>query len=129
MPPTYHCPGGSSKRADQSKTTYLTPRGKATSFPGSEGIKIQKITDGTSNTIFVVDAGNDRAATWTKPDDWDVDPRLDPKDIFGHHPGGTPFSFADGSVRFIKETVDPRTLRDADRPRWRRGDQPGCVLT
>ena len=110
MPPTYHCPSGSSKRADQSKTIYLTPRGKATIFPGSEGIKIQKITDGTSNTIFVVDAGNDRAVTWTKPDDWDVDPKLDLKGIFGHHPGGTPFSFADGSVRFIKETVDPKVL-------------------
>src|SRR5271157_1572247 len=110
MPPTYRCPGGSSKRADLGKTTYLTPRGKATIFPGSEGIKMQKITDGTSNTIFVVDAGNDRAVTWTKPDDWDVDPRLDLKGIFGHHPGGTPFSFADGSVRFIKETVDPKTL-------------------
>jgi len=110
MPPTYHCPAGSSKRADLGKTTYLTPRGKATIFPGSEGIKIQKITDGTSNTIFVVDAANDRAVTWTKPDDWDVDPKLDLKGIFGHHPGGTPFSFADGSVRFIKETVDPKTL-------------------
>jgi prepilin-type processing-associated H-X9-DG protein len=85
-------------------------QGKATIFPGSEGIKIQKITDGTSNTIFVVDAGNEHAVTWTKPDDWDVDPRLDLKGIFGHHPGGTPFSFADGSVRFIKETVDPKTL-------------------
>ncbi len=49
--------------------------------------------------------------TWTKPDDWDVDPKLDLKGIFGHHPGGTPFSFADGSVRFIKETVDPKTLQ------------------
>ena len=110
MPPTYRCPGGSSKRADLGKTTYLAPRGKATIFPGSEAIKIQKITDGTSNTILVVDAGNDRAVTWTKPDDWDVDPKLDLKGIFGHHPGGTPFSFADGSVRFIKETVDPKTL-------------------
>ncbi len=48
MPSTYHCPSGTSKRADLGKTTYLTPRGKATIFPGSEGIKIQKITDGTS---------------------------------------------------------------------------------
>jgi prepilin-type processing-associated H-X9-DG protein len=108
MPPTYHCPGGSSKRVDLGKTTYLTPRGKATIFPGSEGIKLQKITDGTSNTIFVVDAGNERAVTWTKPDDWDVDPKLDLKGIFGHHPGGTPFAFADGSVRFMKETVSPK---------------------
>ena len=94
---------GSSRRADRGKTTYLTPRGKATIFAGPEGIKIQKITDGTSNTIFVVDAGDDRAVTWTRPDDWDVEPKLDLKGIFGHHPGGTTFSFADGSVRFIKD--------------------------
>ncbi len=110
MPPTYRCPGGGSRRADQSKTTYLTPRVKATIFPGAEGIKIPKITDGTSNTIFVVDASNDRAVTWTRPDDWDIDSKLDLKGIFGHHPGGTPFSFADGSVRFIKDSVAPGVL-------------------
>ena len=110
MPPTYRCPSGSSKRADLGKTTYLTPRGKSTIFPGSEGIKIPKITDGTSNTIFVVDASDDRAVVWTKPDDWDVDPELDLKGIFGHHPGGTNFSFADGSVRFIKDSVDPKVM-------------------
>ena len=48
---------------------------------------------------------------WTKPDDWDVDPTLDLKGIFGHHPGGTSFSFADGSVRFIKETMDPKVMQ------------------
>ena len=35
------------------------PRGTSTIFPGGEGVKIPKITDGTSNTIFVVDADND----------------------------------------------------------------------
>jgi Protein of unknown function (DUF1559) len=110
IPSTYRCPGGSFKRADQGKTTYLTPRGKATIFPGSEGIKIQKITDGTSNTIFVVDAGNDHAVTWTQPEDWNVDPQPNLKGIFGHHPDGTSFGFADGSVRFIKETVDPKVF-------------------
>jgi prepilin-type processing-associated H-X9-DG protein len=110
MPPTYRCRSSSLIRADAGKTTYLTPRGKSTIFPGSEGTKIQKITDGTSNTLFVVDASSDRAVVWTRPDDWDVDPTVDLKGIFGHHPGGTNFSFADGSVRFIKDTVDPKVM-------------------
>ncbi len=56
MPTSYVCPSESDRRVDRGKTTYLTPRGKATIFPGPEGIKIQKITDGSSNTIFAVDA-------------------------------------------------------------------------
>jgi prepilin-type processing-associated H-X9-DG protein len=110
IPPPYRCPNISGKREDRSKTTYLTPRGKGTIFPGSEGVKIQKVTDGTSNTIFVIDANDDHAVIWTKPDDWEVDPPADPTAIFGHHPQGTNFSFADGSVHFIKETVAPKTL-------------------
>jgi prepilin-type processing-associated H-X9-DG protein len=110
MPETYRCPMSSAKRADLGKTAYLTPRGKSTVFPGSEGVKIQSITDGTSNTIFVVDASNDRAVVWTKPDDWDVEPALDLKGVFGHHPSGTNFAFADGWVRFIKDKVDPKVL-------------------
>jgi prepilin-type processing-associated H-X9-DG protein len=111
MPVTYRCPVMSSKRADAGKTTYLTPRGKSTIFPGPEGVKLQKITDGTSNTIFVVDASNERAVVWTKPDDWDVEPTFDMKVLFGHHPGGTNFAFADGSVRFIKDKVDPKVMQ------------------
>ena len=91
IPPTYRCPAGSRKRADLGKTTYLVPRGASTIFPGPEGVKIQKVTDGTSNTIFVVDAGNERAVPWTKPEDWEVDPGIDLKGIFGHHPEGTNF--------------------------------------
>ena len=57
-----------------------------------------------------MDASDEKAVVWTKPDDWDVDPKVDLKGIFGHHPGGTSFSFADGSVRFIKENVDPKVM-------------------
>ncbi len=106
MPAVYRCPAARTLKADAGKTTYLTPRGTATIFPGSEGVKIQKITDGTSNTIMLVDAADDRAVVWTRPDDWNVDPKLDMKGIFGHFPGGTILGFADGSVRFIKETVE-----------------------
>jgi prepilin-type processing-associated H-X9-DG protein len=82
-------------------------------------VKIQKITDGTSNTIFFVDAPNNLAAIWTKPDDWEIGRDTDLKKIFGHHPDGTNFAFADGSVHFLKDSLDPKTLnrlltRDGD---------------
>ena len=32
--------------------------------------------------------------------------------LFGHHPKGTNFGFADGSVRFLKETITPKVLHD-----------------
>jgi prepilin-type processing-associated H-X9-DG protein len=111
MPATYHCPSGSPKPAKEGKTTYLTPRGPATIFPGAQAVKIQEITDGTSNTILVVDANDDAAVTWTKPDDWDIAADLKIQSLFGHHPKGTNFGYADGSVRFLKETVLPKVLQ------------------
>jgi len=108
MPTTYACPSGSQALAKEGKTTYLTPRGPATIFPGATAVKIQEVTDGTSNTLFDVDANDAAAVIWTKPDDWEVAPELKTQSLFGHHPGGTNGGFADGSVRFFKETTAPK---------------------
>jgi len=111
MPKAYACPSGSKALAAGGKTTYLTPRGPATIFPGAVGVKIQDVADGTSNTVLLVEAGDDLAVTWTKPDDWEVAPEFQTRGLFGHHPRGTNFGFADGSVRFLKETVSPKLLQ------------------
>jgi len=112
MPAVYTCPSGSRTPAKEGKTSYLTPRGPATTFPGAEGVKLQDVTDGTSNTIFVVDASDAAAVTWTKPDDWDIAVEIKAQGLFGHHPKGTNFGFADGSVHFLKETIKPKVLHD-----------------
>jgi hypothetical protein len=112
MPGVYHCPSGSPTPAREGKTSYLTPRGPETIFPGALGIKLQDITDGTSNTIFVVDASDAAAVTWTKPDDWDISAQLGAQSLFGHHPKGKNVATADGSVRFLKETVTPKVLNN-----------------
>jgi prepilin-type processing-associated H-X9-DG protein len=111
MPRIYACPVGSKALAAEGKTTYLTPRGPATLFPGAEGIKLKDVTDGTSNTIMAVDASDDMAVIWTKPDDWEVAPNFQLQGLFGHHPRGTNFGFADGSVHFLKETIMPKVLQ------------------
>ena len=58
-------------QAPLNMTTYLTVRGKNTAFPGAEGIKLTDITDGTSNTIMIVEASDKKAVPWAKPDDFE----------------------------------------------------------
>jgi prepilin-type processing-associated H-X9-DG protein len=115
MPPTYRCPSASSDLASQGKTRYLTPRGKSTIFPGNETVKLRDVTDGTSNTIMVVETGDADAVVWTKPDDWKVDPEPNMAGVLTNHAGGdgtgSNFGFADGSVRFFNERIKPATLR------------------
>jgi len=111
MPAVYRCPSISQKSEFREKTTYLVPRGKATVFPGAKGVGLKEITDGTSSTILTVDAGDDLATVWTKPQDWEVDPEVDMKGLFGHHPEGTNVGMADGSVHFLKETIKLELLK------------------
>ncbi len=64
-----------------------------------------------SNTIMVVEAGDKLAVEWTKPDDFTPDAKDPIKGLPGHHPRGFNASWADGSVHFISETIDAKTLQ------------------
>ncbi len=109
MPQSLLCP--TSTLAGTGKTTYLTPRGKHTIFPGSEGSKIQEITDGTSNTIMVVEANDQNAVIWTKPDDWETGEMPTMDALLGLHPNGFNVLFGDGSVRSLNGTINVDTFR------------------
>ena len=108
MPATYR---SSAKLAAQGKTTYVGLKGEHTMFPGRHPVAIREVTDGTSNTIFVVDANDEHGVIWTKPDDLEYDPDKPLEGLVGHFPHEFNAAFVDGSVHFISDKIKPKTLR------------------
>jgi hypothetical protein len=109
MPPLYRCPG--SKLKEKGRTNYVVSVGPQTVFHGRQGTPIKDITDGTSNTIMVVECDDPHSPVWTKPDDLPFDPK-DPMRGLGHiFTGGFQLAMCDGSVRFTSTSIPPETLR------------------
>jgi hypothetical protein len=99
---------------EQGKTVYLAPVGKDLAFTGKEtGRRLPaEFSDGTSNTILLVEAEDARAVPWTKPEDLTID--MDRPSVgLGRQSGGFLFVLADGSVHFVKPTISKETLRAA----------------
>jgi hypothetical protein len=108
MPALYAVPG--KKPAIEGGTRIQGFVGKGAFFEGKRGLGIGSFTDGLSNTFMLVEA--EREVPWTKPDDlpFDPDAKMLPK-LGGAFPGGFHALFGDGSVRFLKSTTKPETLK------------------
>jgi len=95
-------------------TCYRAFVGKDTLLDPIRSVKLSQVTDGTSNTLMVVEAND--AVAWTKPDDLPFDPAKHGRGngLLGAgsaHRDGFNAAFADGSVRFIKSSVPLDVLR------------------
>jgi hypothetical protein len=108
IPPTFLSP--SVPYHNDGKTVYLGVAGEGLAF-GREGRKISDFTDGTSNTVLMVEANPDQGVVWTKPQDWNFDERRPMEGLGSAQPGGFIVSMADGSVQFVASNVDPETWK------------------
>lgn len=89
---------------------YFLLVGPGTVFdPDRAPATLRNITDGTSNTIGVVEAK--RKIPWTKPEDIAYDPDKPLPTLGGFFEGGYNAAYMDGSVHFLAEDLDEATLR------------------
>ncbi|MEZ6062100.1 MAG: DUF1559 domain-containing protein [Planctomycetaceae bacterium] len=100
MPNVFRSPASAGHEPDVGMTLFVAPLTASTIFgqPGP-GVKITDITDGTSNTILLVEAAADRAVIWTKPDDLMIDLKNPLSSIIDENADGFAALFADGSAR------------------------------
>jgi prepilin-type processing-associated H-X9-DG protein len=97
-------------------TNYVAVVGPETVWPAPGACSIGDISDGTSNTIIVVEVAGS-GIHWAEPRDLHVmqmSPDVNPSAGMGlssRHEGGTHVLFGDGSVRFIANATPRKTLQ------------------
>jgi Protein of unknown function (DUF1559) len=90
------------------KTHFRVFTGGGAVFDVIQQTKIQDISDGTSNTVMVVESAE--PVIWTKPEDLEFDPEKPiVKKLLRFVDDVAVVAFCDGSARFIKKKVEEKT--------------------
>lgn len=92
--------------AKDGKTTYVIPTGNDVIGSTTEPLTLEKISDGTSRTILIMDVSPESAVIWTKPEDWEFEASDPTKGLFAKDQTLLLAGFADGSVRWLENDVD-----------------------
>lgn len=88
---------------------YRVFYGKGAMFDLRKGPRINDITDGTSNTLLIVET--EEGVPWTKPDELEYDPEKALPKLGKQYPEVFQAAFADGSVRVLQRKISEKTLR------------------
>lgn len=100
-------------KAKEGETFYQAFTGKDALF-GTGKKTLVGITDGTSNTIMTVEAGD--PVIWTKPADVAYDAKKPLPKLGGMFDGNFNIGLADGSVMWVRKGFDEKTMRGAITP-------------
>jgi prepilin-type processing-associated H-X9-DG protein len=106
MPAAFACPYNSERQGYSEMSPYQVIVGPRTMFTGRPiGVRLDEVTDGTSDTILVTETND--LAPWTAPHDVAFTTASSFGTCESEHAGGFNTAMADGSVKFIKSTIDP----------------------
>ena len=104
MPSYFKCPSDPDPKPGM--TNYVAVIGPSTCFrPDFQPVRFADITDGTSNTLLLGESR--RAVPWTKPEDLRFDQNIPFSGLGSAHNSGFNALLADGSVKFLKNTISP----------------------
>jgi beta-lactamase regulating signal transducer with metallopeptidase domain len=117
MPAIYSFPAPSGGPSSRTNASYFVFTGQGAALDPvaarerktAKSPTIMDITDGTSNTILVVEARRD--IPWTKPEDIPLAPNGVLPDLGGFTPDGFNAAFADGAVFYLKKSIHPAVLK------------------
>jgi hypothetical protein len=90
-------------------TTLQAPVGKDTIYGQSKATSFSMITDGTSNTIWLVEVQPERSVPWTAPQDYEFVPEDPTKGLQATDDSQFIVGFADGSVRRLPSGIPAQT--------------------
>jgi hypothetical protein len=102
----YQLPYGESKPG---YTHYRSFVGNGAAFEPIQGLKLSQFTDGTSNTLFVVEAAE--GVPWTKPDEIEFDPAKPMLKHLRFEKGRCCILMCDGSVRAVSDKLKDSVLK------------------
>ena len=89
----------------------MIPRGKGTLFESKQPIPAKDIPDGAENTLMLVEVQEEESVVWTKPADFEYDPKS-PEPILKRLKGpGSRALLADGHHIRLPDELDEKTLR------------------
>jgi hypothetical protein len=97
--------------SERGMTTYLAPLGENAVWTGTSAkVKLSDITDGTSNTVLLIDAADKLGVPWTKPADYAYDLKKPAAGLSRRFDKRTLILMADASVSLLPALLDPAKI-------------------
>lgn len=124
-PYLFICPANENQKDEQDRyySAYAIPIGPETVFSDSNRQSIMQFSGEQSSTVAIVEACG-RNIVWTRPEDVDMQtlpvginlpgfkPSMSHGLISSTHHGGANVMRLDGSVQFLNQSIDEKTLQD-----------------